>query len=151
MFNSLSNSALASITLMIAGLSFSAAVSAKCGCPGDGVGAPAVASGLGQEFPSAPDLATDAAWNVYEFEREGIRYTQINDSYGNVRAAVGRIGDTFWTMPIGSDADRVVTQGAGVPAGNPRVLFRSEEVEVVLYQSGTQQSWGVRRPKPSSY
>jgi hypothetical protein len=146
MFNRLSNLTLACIALLTAGGLLSPTASAKCGCPGDGVGAPAAASGLGQEYPSAPDLASNTAWSVYEFEREGIRYTQINDSNGNVRAAVGRIGNTFWTMPIGTDADRVVTQGATAPAGTPNVLFRSDEVEVVLYQNGTQQNWVVRSP-----
>ena len=119
---------------------------AKCGCPSDGAGAPAAASGLGQEFPVAPDLAADSAWQVYEFERDGIRYTQVNDQYGNVRAAVGRIGTTFWTMPIGSDADRVRVQGDAVPVGVPNVLFRSNDVEVVLYQDGALQRWAVRSP-----
>lgn len=119
---------------------------AKCGCPSDGAGAPAAKSGLGQEFPVAQDLAADATWQVYEFQRDGIRYTQINDQYGNVRAAVGRIGDTFWTMPIGTDADRVTIQGDAEPVGVPRVLFRSEEVEVVLYQDGDTQRWQVRAP-----
>jgi hypothetical protein len=121
-------------------------VHAKCGCPSDGAGAPAAQSGLGQEFPVAPDLAADAAWQVYEFQRDGIRYTQINDQYGNVRAAVGRIGDTFWTMPIGTDADRVTIQAETQPTGVPKVLFRSDDVEVILYQDGATQRWQVRTP-----
>jgi hypothetical protein len=91
-------------------------------------------------------LADAAAWQVYEFERGGIRYTQINDRAGNVRAAVGRIGDTFWAMPICSDADRVAVQGEVAPAGTPQVLLRSNEVEVVLYRDGAQQRWLVRSP-----
>lgn len=117
---------------------------AKCGCPDDGVGAPLAKSGLGQEFPVAPDLALDSAWQIYEFQRDGIRYIQINDQYGKVRAAVGRIDSTLWTMPIGSDADRVILQDEGVPVGVPKVLFRSEDVEVVLYQDGGIQRWQVR-------
>ncbi len=149
MFNRLSISSLAGMALLTVGGLLSPTAAAKCGCPGDGVGAPAAASGLGQAFPSATDLAPSPAWSVYEFEREGIRYTQINDSSGNVRAAVGRIGDTLWTMPIGTDADRVATQGTAVPAGTPTVLFRSSEVEVVLYLHGAQQNWVVRRPADS--
>lgn len=119
---------------------------AKCGCPDDGVGAPAAKSGLGQEFPAAPDLAADTAWQVYEFQRDGINYIQINDHYGKVRAAVGRIGETFWTMPIGIDADRVTIEGDDEPGGVPKVLLRSEDVEVVLYQDGGVQRWQVRSP-----
>lgn len=124
----------------------SPAANAGCGCPSDGNGAPAAASGLGQEAPAAPDLATDTAWQVYEFERDGIRYTQVNDQTGRVRAAVGRIGDTFWVMPIGSDADRVTLQGESAPAGVPQLLFQSQDVEVLLYQDGTTQRWQVRSP-----
>ncbi|MBX3712660.1 MAG: hypothetical protein KF800_11915 [Lysobacter sp.] len=119
---------------------------AKCGCPADWIGAPAAESGLGQEFPAAPDLAADTAWRVYEFQKDGIRYTQVNDQAGNVRAAVGRIGGTFFALPIGSDAPRTAVQGDATPAGVPKVLFRAEDVEVVLYQDGAIQRWQVRSP-----
>lgn len=134
------------VCLGLCAMATSPLASAKCGCPDDGIGAQKAASGLGQEFPTAPDLAADSAWQVYEFERDGIRYTQVNDQYGNVRAAVGRIGDTFWTMPIGIDADRVRVEGNATPSGAPKLLFRSDEVEVVLYQDGLLQRWMVRSP-----
>lgn len=127
-------------------LTASPLASAQCGCPSDGHGAPKAATGLGQEFPQAPDLAADAAWQVYEFERDGIRYVQVNDRNGAVRAAAGRIGNTFWAMPIGSDADRVAVQGDAAPTGAPQVLFRSSDVEVVLYRDGSHQRWLIRSP-----
>lgn len=138
------------IALLIVFGVLSRAASAECGCPGGGVGAPVVKSGLGQQFPSAPNLAANPRWSVYEFERDGIRYTQINDRNGGVRAAVGRIGTTFWVMPIGTDADRVVIQGEATPVGTSSTLYRSDEVEVLLYQNGTRQDWVVRRPGASS-
>lgn len=113
-------------------------------CPSDGNTSPKVAGGLGESAPAAPDLAADAAWQVYEFERDGVRYTQINDSAGTVRAAVGRIGETAWVLPIGRDVDRVLLPGDALPAGNARVLLRSKEVEVVLIDNGTTQYWWVR-------
>jgi hypothetical protein len=113
-------------------------------CPDDGKTSPKADRGLGESVPSAPDLAADAAWQIYEFERDGIRYTQVNDSTGAVRAAVGRIGETAWVLPIGRDADRVLLPGDALPAGNARVLLRSKEVEVVLIESGTTQHWWVR-------
>lgn len=122
----------------------SPAVSAKCSCPDDGRDSPAASRGLGESFPDAVDLAADPAWQVYEFERDGIRYVQINDSNGTVRAAAGRIGGTAWVMPIGTDADRVAVPGDATPAGIPRVLYRGAEVEVVLYQEGAQSRWLVR-------
>ncbi len=116
---------------------------ASC-CASDDKGAPSAARGLGESSPAAPDLSADAAWRVYEFERDGIRYTQINDSAGTVRAAVGRIGGTVWVLPIGRDADRVLLPGDALPAGNTRVLLRSREVEVVLIENGATQYWWVR-------
>lgn len=113
-------------------------------CPSDDKTAPAASRGLGESVPVAPDLAADEAWQIYEFERDGVRYTQVNDSAGNVRAAVGRIGETAWVLPIGRDADRVLLPGDALPAGNARVLLRSKEVEVVLIENGTTQYWRVR-------
>ncbi len=134
------------VALGFSALTVSPFANAKCGCPSDGGGAPQATTGLGQEFPQAPDMAADAAWQVYEFERDGIRYVQVNDRSGAVRAAAGRIGETFWAMPIGSDADRVAVQGDAAPAGTPQVLFRSSDVEVVLYRDGTRQRWLIRAP-----
>ena len=113
-------------------------------CPSDDKGAPKAARGLGETQPLTTDLATDPAWQIYEFERDGILYTQINDSSGNVRAAVGRIGSTVWVLPIGRDADRVLQSSDALPAGNSRVLLRSKEVEVVLIDSGSTQHWLIR-------
>ncbi|TXI44099.1 MAG: hypothetical protein E6Q50_18160 [Lysobacter sp.] len=113
-------------------------------CPSDGNTSPKAARGLGESTPTAPDLAADPAWRIYEFERDGVRYTQVNDNLGAVRAAVGRIGETAWVLPIGRDADRVLLPGDAVPAGNARVLLRSKEVEVVLIDNGTTQYWRVR-------
>ncbi len=116
-------------------------------CPSDGNTSPKAARGLGESTPAATDLAADAAWQIYEFERDGVRYTQVNDSTGIVRAAVGRIGETAWVLPIGRDADRVRLPGDALPAGNARVLLRSKEVEVVLFENGTTQYWWVRALK----
>jgi hypothetical protein len=116
-------------------------------CPSDDKGAPKAARGLGESAPVAPDLSADSSWQIYEFERDGIRYTQVNDSSGNVRAAVGRIGTTAWVLPIGRDVDRVLLPGDALPTGNARVLLRSKEVEVVLIENGASQYWWVRALK----
>lgn len=136
----------ASLVLALATLSVVPHVNAACGCPSDGNSAPKAATGLGQEFPSAVDLAADSAWQVYEFERDGVRYTQVNDQYGNVRVATGRIGGTFWVMPIGTDVERVSVPGDTIPTGQKKSLYRSNDVEVILYQDGTQQKWLIRSP-----
>jgi hypothetical protein len=115
-------------------------------CPGDGNGAPRAASGMGESFPQAVDLASDPAWQVYEFSRDGIRYLQINDRSGVVRAAVGRIGETFWVMPIGIDADRVSVSGVATQAGAYRSLYKREDIEIELLESANGTYWLIRSP-----
>ena len=136
----------ASLVLALATLSVMPRANALCGCPSDGNGAPKAATGLGQEFPSAVDLAADSAWQVYEFERDGVRYVQINEANGKVRAAAGRIAGTFWVMPIGDDADRVSLPDDALPAGRARVLYRGRDVEVVLFEDEARPRWVIRTP-----
>lgn len=140
----LSRSTCAPLALLACAVFFTPTVWAKCGCPDDGNWNPAASRGLGESFPDAVDLATDPTWQVYEFERDGVRYVQVNDLTGAVRAAAGRIGGTAWVMPIGTDADRVAVPGDTTPAGVPILLYRGADVEVVRYQDGSQTRWLVR-------
>lgn len=123
---------------------------AACGCPDDGHGAPVLSpalsnAGLGEAFPLTVDVAPDPSWQVYEFSRDGIRYVQVNDKAGRVRAAVGRIEDTFWVLPIGSDVDRVSVSTKTRPKSS-RLIYRSKDLEVVLYRSGSQDRWIIQQP-----
>lgn len=138
------NTSILSAALLAAALLMSSQVFAQC-CPGGG-GAPKATSGLGQSTPPATDLAVDPEWQVYEFERGGVRYTQVNDSTGKVRAAVGRIDDVFWVMPIGGDADRVSVDALPVSSSQRKVLYRTNDVEVVLHRTETGDYWEVRQP-----
>ena len=116
-------------------------------CPSGGVGEPVPSNGLGQTHPPSTDLAPDSPWQVYQFERDGIRYLQVNDSAGVVRIAVGRIQDTFWVLPIGSDADHVALPGASTPSsGSTTTIYAGPDVEVVLFEDGVRQRWWIRRP-----
>lgn len=134
-----------SAILFVASLLTYPQVFAQC-CPGGG-DTPKAASGLGQSFPAATDLAVDPAWQVYEFERGGIRYEQVNDNAGKVRAAVGHIGDVFWVMPMGTDADRVSVDALPAAPISRKVLYRSNEIEVILYRGVQGDYWVVRPPK----
>ena len=133
--------------LFAATLLMSCQVFAQC-CPGGG-GAPKAANGLGQPFPQATDLAADPDWQVYEFERGGVRYLQVNDASGKVRAAVGHIGDVFWVMPIGGDADRVAVDALPIDARQRKVLYRTNDAEVVLKRTDAGDYWEVRQPDGS--
>lgn len=118
---------------------------ARACCPDDGKGSPkAAARGLGQTFPMAEDLAQDSPWAVYEFERDGISYVQVNDSLGAVRAAVGRIGTTMWVLPIGGDADRVAVPGESLPSGAAQVIYRSSTLEVIRFSGSNGDAWTIR-------
>lgn len=117
-------------------------------CPGDGNSPQKAASvGLGETHPIAVDLAADATWSVYEFQRDGIRYVQANDSAGTVRAAVGRIGDTFWVLPIGTDADRVQVPGNStvIPVyWSARRVYATDALEVWVYRTASGDWWAVK-------
>ena len=145
----LSRSACAPLALLACAVIFTPTAWAKCSCPDDGRDSPAASRGLGESFPDAVDLATDPTWQVYEFERDGVRYVQVNDLTGAVRAAAGRIGGTAWVMPIGTDADRVAVPGDTTPAGVPSLLYRGPGVEVVRYQDGNVTRWLVRPLSPT--
>lgn len=114
--------------------------------PDPGHGAPKAASGLGEANPTASDLAADPDWQVYGFERDGILYYQINDSAGIVRAAIGTIDGTFWTLPIGIDADRVRLPGTAAPTCTRKTLYLGNNVRIDVCQtpsSGTY--WAIDR------
>mgnify|MGYP003422914816 FL=1 len=143
-----------SAAVLLCALIASPFASAACGCPSDGHGNGKLSgSGLGESFPMSADLAVDPAWQVYEFERDGIRYVQVNDKAGRVRVAVGRIDDTFWVLPIGSDADRVslgsrpLAVGKGVKpmlrSIRGKSIYRSNDLEVVLHRNGDQDRWVI--------
>ena len=120
---------------------------AQCGCPSDGHGAKLVAgTGLGQAFPAVDPASRNSAWPVYEFQREGVRYVQINDRDGNVRAAIGLIGGMAWVLPMGIDADRVhVATGNALSAAGARRVFGNAElvIEYVLDRD-RRPAWEVR-------
>ncbi len=117
---------------------------AQCGCPSGGGDAPKAASGLGEAIPDAIDLSSDPAWQVYEFERDGIRYLQINDTANSARVAIGKIGEMAWVLPIGRDADRVSIQADAQLPVTGRTVYRDDNVEVVHYRQSNQDRWIVR-------
>ncbi|MCC8553004.1 hypothetical protein LYZ81_03255 [Xanthomonas hortorum] len=97
-------SALRAVCVLAGFLSLGEASAQTC-CPSGGSGVRA--TGLGDSHPSATNLALDAAWSIYEFQRDGVTYLQINDIAGTVRAVVARVDDALWVVPMGKDVDRV--------------------------------------------
>lgn len=74
---------------------------------------PAV-TGLGQAWPNAADVSASPHFHVYAFQKQGVRYLQINDTNGTVRGAIALIGDEALDLPIGEDASRWVISATPV-------------------------------------
>ena len=87
------------------------------------------ASGLGQAWPNAPDLSASPRWHVYAFERDGVRFVQINDAAGHVRGAFATAGGQFLVLPMGTGATVTVAADATAPAAGETV-YRDDTVQV---------------------
>lgn len=131
--------------LLLVGIVSAFPVAAQC-CPGDGNGAPKSAIGLGQTHPIAVDQSVDPAWHVYQFQRAGMNYVQVNDRNGIVRAAVGRIDDVIWVLPVGTDVERVFVSGDEVPMGRKSMLFRDGAIEVLRVTDASGDKWVFQVP-----
>ncbi|UII59552.1 hypothetical protein LZE81_14720 [Xanthomonas translucens] len=97
---------IASGMLMCSALATTAYAQSSC-CPGGGNGSPIAIRGFGESAPVAKNLSSNASVRIYQFERNGVTYLQINDPTGQVRGAVGRIENTAWVTPMGKDVDRM--------------------------------------------
>jgi hypothetical protein len=93
-------------------------------------------TGLGQAWPSAADVSLNPHYHVYLFARDGIRYIQVNDLGGTVRAAVATANETILVLPIGVDAAHVNT--ATTSSSAAETLYQDPTVSV----SATPQSNG---------
>jgi hypothetical protein len=95
----------------------------------------ASATGLGQSWPSTTDVSASPRWHVYVFERNGIRYIQINDLSGKVRAAFATSSGNFLALPIGVDAARLATpqEPLQVPASTAGdIVYQDASVRVLV-------------------
>ncbi|KIQ23755.1 hypothetical protein [Xanthomonas campestris] len=115
-------------------------------CPGDGTVSTMAATGLGESAPKATNLAVDPTWRIYEFEREGMLYLQINDATGVVRGAVGRAGEILWVLPMGKDVGRMVVTSLTVPT-NAQLIYRTPRFTVHLVSEAAGDRWVVTRTK----
>lgn len=99
-------------------------------------------TGLGQAWPNATDVSASPHYHVYVFERLGVRYVQINDLNGNVRAAFGNAGGNFFGLPIGLDANRLETptEPSAVPADTTGTAGET------VYQDGSSRVQVVPQP-----
>lgn len=95
-------------------------------------------NGLGQAWPNAIDVSASMHWHVYLFANDGIRYVQVNDLNGNVRAAFATANGQFLVLPMGRDAQRLSTpQHSATPASTrivaasgPETLYRDDSIQI---------------------
>ncbi|CTP87057.1 hypothetical protein [Xanthomonas graminis] len=86
---------------------FATAANAQTCCPTGGSSSTIARQGFGESVPAAINLSTNPTVSIYQFERNGVTYLQMNDPNGQVRGAIGRIENTAWVTPMGKDVDRV--------------------------------------------
>ncbi|WP_157511149.1 hypothetical protein [Frateuria sp. Soil773] len=104
-------------------------------CTGAFAAESAPSTGLGQAWPNAPDVSASPHWHVYAFQRAGIRYIQVNDLNGNVRAAFATSGEDFLSLPIGLDASRLATPQDPLPppaSGAGEIVYHDGAVQVLV-------------------
>jgi hypothetical protein len=92
-------------------------------------------TGLGQSWPNATDMSASPRWHVYVFERNGIRYVQINDLGGRVRAAFAASNGNFLVLPLGADAAHVATPQepqSAVAGTKGEVVYHDASVSVMV-------------------
>mgnify|MGYP001058030533 CR=1 FL=1 len=86
------------------------------------------ATGLGQSWPNATDVSASPHYHVYVFNKDGIRYFQINDLNGNVRAAVAVANGVVLTLPIGLDAAEVTHSTAPQTSNGSETVYSDKSV-----------------------
>jgi hypothetical protein len=84
-------------------------------------------SGFGQSWPNRPDQSSSPRYHVFTFERDGVRFIQINDAAGHVRGALATAGGQTLVLPMGTDA-QVVVQNA--PATRAEPVYQDEEMTI---------------------
>jgi len=87
-------------------------------------------TGLGESWPNATDVSANPNWHVYVFEKDGVRYIQVNDRNGTVHAAVGSAGPVAFALPIGVDAQRVAITKASSMGGLSQPIYHDENLTI---------------------
>jgi hypothetical protein len=96
----------------------------------------APATGLGQAWPNAVDQSHNPHWHVYVFERDGVRYIQINDNNGTVHAALGQTADAVFALPVGVDAGDVTVTSLATDNDATSVVYQDEAISVTAVPQG---------------
>ncbi|MGO4701435.1 hypothetical protein [Dyella sp. 2RAB6] len=88
------------------------------------------ASGLGQAWPNAPDVSASPHWHVYVFERDGVRYVQVNHANGRVLGAFATAGGQFLVLPMGIGANLSVAPTGSTTPTTGEIVYADGTVQV---------------------
>jgi hypothetical protein len=91
---------------------------------------PTPATGLGESWPNATDVSASPNWHVYVFQKDGVRYIQVNDRNGTVHAAVGNAGRTVFALPVGVDAPRVAIVDALIERDTSQTIYQDDSFAI---------------------
>ena len=91
-------------------------------------------SGFGQSWPQAKNVSAAPGWRVYVFVQDEVKYIQVNDLVGTVRATVATANGYFLVLPLGADAQRVST-----PARPLAAALNSTAPAIMVYQDNAVQ------------
>ena len=96
----------------------------------------APATGLGQAWPNAADVSASPNWHVYVFKLHGVKYIQVNDRNGTVKAAIATAGGTSIVLPMGTNAEQVVTGAQATNVSAPaQTVYQDATTSVTATQS----------------
>lgn len=98
-------------------------------------------TGLGQAWPNAADVSASPNWHVYVFERDGVRFIQINDLNGNVRSAFATANGQLLVLPSGLDATLVAS--APSLANTQQIVYDDGAVRVGVRAGSHGPIWEV--------
>ena len=90
----------------------------------------APSSGLGQAWPNATDVSANPHWHVYVFQKDGIRYVQVNDLNGGVHGAIATAGGQVLVLPIGRDSQNVTTATSTTTSSSSETVYSDSQVTI---------------------
>jgi hypothetical protein len=102
--------------------------------------------GLGQSQPAASDVSHHPEWRVYEFQRDGISYYQVNDLAGRVHITIASADGVFWALPVGDVAAQTSLPSwrLKIPSDWPATeVYEAPQFSLVRYGKGNDAVWSV--------
>jgi hypothetical protein len=111
---------------------------------------------LGQSWPQMTNVSAAPGWRVYVFVQDKVKYIQVNDLVGTVRATVATANGHFLVLPLGADARRVSTPtqplAAALDSTSPAIIvYQDNEVQLTArYQSDGSTVWTATAKKASA-